>query len=226
MPFSHPQNAKIHAYIDTSVPGHRKIKIGGSTYTVADGQQTFADLVTAVDTAINGAGWDCALGATGAVTLSTSGSAAAVGFDDWLGPILGFSVRPDSTAVGTATSVTSDIVPRGGVPLYGATWTEVDTRKDTRLEFSRLRRSQGHVWGSARVWRCVLTLSAADLEALRAGPCLRGRVLIETTDAANISSSNDDGRIAGYVMGIERQRWIDQIADVAEVHLLISGHEG
>jgi hypothetical protein len=218
-------NAKLEAVIDTSIPGHRKVTIGATTYTVASSLYTFSGLVTAVDAAISGASWDCAWSAsTGAVTFSTAGSAATLKFADWLGPMLGFNAGPASTALGTATSHTSTIVPRGAIPLYGATWTEVDTRKESALEFSRLRRSQGHVWGRCRVWRVVLTLSADDLEALRAGPCLRGRVYVTTVDASDISNTNDDGRIQGWVLGVESQRWLDKIMAVGEITLLLAGH--
>ncbi len=220
-PFSYTPHAYLEGYVDTSVVGHRLITIGGTQYTVASGYYLFRDYITAVDTAINGAGWDCERTSEGKIKLS--GSSAVVRYDDSIGELLGFDRGP-GVSESASTELNSRKVPRAGIPLYGATWEEVDFRSEQVFEIDRTQRGRGYAFGSASVWRWLLTMSAPDLDALRTGWCLGGKVRIIATDNTNpISATYPAGYFEGYVMGVESSRFVDELNTIVEVSLLVAG---
>lgn len=225
-PFGHAAHAFLEGTITTTIAGHRLIKIGTTNYQVAPGTYTFADFITAADTAITGSGWSVARNTgTGAIEFTKdSGSETDLAFPDALGPLLGFGTDPGDTVHNAASAppYASNIIPRASVPLIGATWDEVDLVRETHVELTRFRRSQGYTWGACRVWRWRLTMSRHDLEAVEAGWCLRGQVRIVGSDSAAISSSNPDGALSGYVMGIEGRRWLGPTQEAAEIVLLVT----
>ena len=210
----------LDGYVDTSIPGYRKISIGGTVYTVANGFYVWADYITAINTAISGAGWTVTVSTTGQVQLA--GSSAAVVFTDRLGWALGFNVEPGHDA-GTITAIRSSFVSPVHIALMGATWEAVDLKRESVLEIDRAARGHGYVWGGARVWRCTLTMTRSDLEALRTGWAVSGKVRVNPVGAsAVISKTNDSGWIEGWSMGIEGVDWIDSVESMARVRMLIS----
>tara|TARA_R100000278_G_scaffold119544_2_gene101067 strand:- start:2247 stop:2948 length:702 start_codon:yes stop_codon:yes gene_type:complete len=230
MPFSHTPQAFLYGYVQTLTAGYRQITIGGTTYTVAataaDGS-VFPDFITALNTAISGSGWGAAINSNGSVTLS--GSAAAVSFPDSLGLLLGLPYPPGNSA-GTVTSLTSSSVAAPCLPLYGATWTEIEIERTVEYEVTRFARTHGYVYGGARVYSWELVMDRDTLQALRFGWCSRTRIRIEgkatgaTGTASNaISSSNPAGYLDGYPLGIQNVEWLDGVQQVAKVRLLVVG---
>ena len=226
---SHIPQAWLYGNVATSVPGYRKISIGGTVYTVADTGDAgliWPDFIAALSTAISGAGWSAAISSKGAVSLS--GSSAAVVWTDRLGGLLGFNTQP-GTAAGTVTSLKSTHVPLAGIPLFGASWNEVEISRSVEYEVDRLSRTAGYNWGGAKVWRWRMVMDSHAVTALRFGWCLRGAVRIlgagagGTGTATNaISSSNPIGYLDGYPLGIESITWLDDVQTMAEVELMVS----
>lgn len=229
-PFSHTPQAFLFGYVTSNVPGYRKLNIGGTVYTLgttgAEGL-LWSTYITGMDTAISASGWSLEWSAaTGKVTLS--GLPQAVSFPDSLGALCGFAVDP-GTSVGTVATVESVRVPYAAIPLYGATWSQVDMQRSVEYDVDRMSRTVGYNWGGAQVWRWRLTMDTHSLTALRYGWCLNGKVRIEGkgidgpgTSYQPISSSNDGGYLEGYPLGIAGLRWLDDVQSIAEVDVLVS----
>ena len=230
IPFSYTPSAFLYGYVQSLTPGYRSIVIGGTTYTVSATTAAgvvFPEYVAALNTALSGSGWTASIAATGAVQLA--GSSAAVAFPDSLGLLLGIPVPPGVSA-GTVTAVTSSTPPLACLPLYGATWDQVDIRRSVQYEVTRMARTHGYVYGGARVYRVQMTMDRHALTALKKGWCSRAQVRIEGkatgatgTPSNAISSSNPSGYIEGYPLGVQGVRWLDGVQELAEVTLLVTG---
>ena len=228
--FTLTPHAYLYAYVSTSALGHRQVSIAGTTYTVADSGdagQAWPDFITALDTAIDPSGWSAVSTGTGAVRLT--GSSATIAWPDRLGELLGMGTQPGDTMPGV-TSAESVTVPLGAIPLYGASWSEVEVDRSVEYEVDRLARTHGYVYGGTRVWRWRLTTDAAGLAAMRVGWVLRSRVRVAgkgvggtgtSTDA--IASGNPIGYLDGWPLGMADVRWLDDVRSVAQVDLLVSG---
>jgi hypothetical protein len=229
-PFSHTPAAFLYGYVQSLTPGYRSITIGGTTYTIGAttaAGSVFPDYVAALNTAISGAGWGASIAATGAVQLA--GSSAAVAFPDSLGLLLGLPITPGSSA-GTVTALQSSTPSLACLPLYGATWDEVDVRRSVEYEVTRMARTHGYVYGGARVYTWRLTMDRHALTALNKGWLTRSRLRIQGTATGAtgtptnaISSSNPSGYVDGYPLGIRSVRWLDGVQEVAEVTLMVTG---
>ena len=220
-PFGYEPAAFLDGYVDTSVPGYRKISIGGTVCTVASGFYVWDDFITALNTALSGVSYTCVISTKGQARLA--GTSAAVVFTDRLGWLLGYGLEPGHDA-GTITSIFAGMSAPAHIPLMGATWEAVDLQRESVLEIDRAARGHGYVWGGARVWRATLTMSRSDLVALQYGWAVSGRIRIKPVGAsASISKTNDAGWIDGWSMGIERVDWIDSAQSIARVRMLISG---
>lgn len=220
-PFGYTPAAFLDGYVDTSVPGYRKISIGGTVCTVASGFCVWDDFKTALDSALSGVSWASVVGTTGEVRLA--GSSAAVVFTDRLGWLLGFGVEPGHDS-GTNTALAASFVSPAHIPLMGATWEAVDLQRESVLEIDRAARGHGYVWGGARVWRATLTMTRSDLAALQSGWAVSGRIRIKPVGAsAVISKTNSAGWIDGWSMGIEGVDWIDSAQSMARVRMLVAG---
>lgn len=230
IPFSHTPAAYLYGYVQSLTPGYRSITIGATTYTIAAttaGGLVFADYVAALNTAISASGWSASISSTGAVQLA--GSSAAVSFPDSLGLLLGMPIPPGSSA-GTVTALQSSTPPLACLPLYGATWDEVDVRRSVEYEVTRMARTHGYVYGGARVYSWRLTMDTHALTALRKGWLTRCQVRVQGTatgatgtPANALSSSNPSGYVDGYPLGIKSVRWLDGVQEVAEVTLMVTG---
>lgn len=227
-PFSHTPGAFLYGYVQSLTPGYRSITISGTDYTVAATSASgsvFPDYVAALNTAISAAGWSASIASSGAVQLG--GPSSAVSFSDSLGLLLGLPIPPGESA-GTVTGLQSSTPALACLPLYGATWDEVDIRRSVQYETTRMARTHGYVYGGTRVYRWRLVMDKHALTALKKGWCIRSQVRVQGmgdsgTPASAISSANPSGYVDGYPLGIESVSWLDGVQEVAEVSMLVTG---
>ena len=228
--FSHTPQAFLYGYVQTETAGHRKIRIGGTDYTVAltgaDGV-VFPTFISGLSTAIVGAGWAATLNSTGSSTLS--GSSAAVIFSDSLGMLLGMPY-PAGTSAGTVSSITSQTPSPACIPLFGAEWTEVEIQRSVRYEVTRFARTHGYIYGGARLYTWVMVMDRESLNALRFGWVLRTKIRIQGAGTGGsgsvsgaIASNNPSGYLDGYPLGIQRVEWIDGVQQIARVTMAVVG---
>lgn len=209
-----PAAAWLLGYVRTDAPGYREIDLGSVNIVAAAGDLRFDAWVAALDAASLAVNGDN-------ITWSTSGQVQFSGeftYLDRSGWMAGLGV--EAGQVGLNTSV---VVPPAGIPLIGATWTQVIDDADRRQLLDRHRRSQGYVWGSALLWRCKLVMHRYALEALQTGWCLRGKVTLGCADMLDtpISSTEPRGAITGYALGLDGVSWLDSIQQNARVEMTI-----
>lgn len=204
--------AWLLGYVRTDLPGYRELNtsLGALVSPASSTGYRFDAYLTAIEaakTTHDGWSWSTA----GRVLGEEVGD--PVIFTDRLGWVCGF---------GTG-GMSSVFIPPAGIPLVAATWTSVETDAERRQIVDRHRRNQGYTWGSASVWRCVLTMDRYSLQALEAGWCLRGRVCLAGVDYLDtpISVSELKGAIDGYMLGVESVRWMDGPQHHAQVVLHI-----
>jgi len=213
--------AFLYGWIDTDIPGGRKITVGGSPRTVAAGYRRFPDWITAVDTAITTAGLNVSWStSTGLVTWAPGGGVAVV-WDDRLGELCGMDRRPGFAE--TLTGVpTSALVPPGAVWLVGAQWVEITTARERVAEEYRWRRGRGYVWGGARVWEWELVMHHDAFVALEYGWVTAGKVSLWAGENAAIGSGQSDGQLDGYVIGIQEPERVGPTDDFVRIRLAMS----
>ncbi len=218
-------SATLYGYIDTSMPGHRTVEIGGVEYTVSPGYYRGDELVAALDTALSPASWSAALTAAGlARIIDDTATGATVTWTDRLGAALGMGLEAGASEPGSPRSVVGQLVPRVAIPLAGAQWVGASVERESQLDRGRSGRGAGYVWGGVRVWRWRLTLSASSLEALRAGWCLRGQVTIEGAESDPMSPMESRGSVTGHVVSVSDARWLgpDGVRQWAEVTMSLA----
>ena len=225
--FSMTPSAFLYGYVDTDIPGYRKVSLGGSVKTVAAGYYRWDAFITAINSAISSAGWVLASTSTGLTSLAKGSGTGAVVWTDRLGWLLGYD-QPPGGAEGTVSGVMARAVAPGAIPLIGATWESVEIQKERQFVVDRSQRGHGYVFGTSRVWRWKLVMSSFSLEALRTGWCLSGKVVVSAKDPTQLgsdsawSTSNTGGYLEGVPVGVENVRWLDELQTVAEVTLLIT----
>lgn len=199
--------AWLLGHVRTDAPGYREVTEGGVLrLSTTLGDLRFDDYVTAM-----GATW-------------TNYGAVAFGdiptWTDRAGWLMGFGEAGAVTYPGQSDSW---LIPPAGIPLIGATWTQVVGDADRRQLLDRHRRNQGYVWGSALLWRCKLVMHRYALEALQTGWCLRGKVTLGCADMLDtpISSTEPRGAITGYALGLDSVSWLDSIQQTARVEMTI-----
>tara|TARA_Y100001963_G_scaffold8157_1_gene10675 strand:- start:5521 stop:6243 length:723 start_codon:yes stop_codon:yes gene_type:complete len=225
----------LYGFIDTSVPGYRQMSMGSSTYDfqITDGYRSFPSLITQLNTQLTSD-----FGAVGTATTDTLGrvviGASSGGETDWtdrLGWLLGFDVKPGDkagTTGGPALTLTSDRPPPAAIPLMSVSWSTVNRAVETMIEVDRRQRGHGYLFGDADVMRFKMLLHVQALRSFREGWCLSGQVIVSTKSPADFSTdspwspSNTDGYIQGYVLGIDKGRWIDDTRTLWQTELLIS----
>ena len=219
--------AYLYGYADTGFPGYRKVQLGATTYTVAEGRYRWDAYITAINSAISGAGWSLTSTATGQSVLAKAAGSGVVTWPDRMGWLLGFATEP-GVVEASATSVYSRDVAPGAIPLAGATWENVTAVKERQLIVDRSQRGHGYVYGSALVWRWKLVMTAASLKAMNSGWCLAGTVVVSAKDPTTLgtdavwSTSNTGGYVEGQPIGVESVKWIDTLQQYAEVSLLMT----
>lgn len=218
--------AYLYGWIDTDSPGYRKIADGGSTYTAAAGYQRLPALLDAMETAT---GETFAQDTDGKIVVGVPGFGNDPTWPDRLGWLLGFAAEPGTQEA--SKRVSSRHVPPAAIPLLGASLQPgVDRRREEELAVDRGRRGHGYVWGEAEVWAFLLTAHWEALEALRLGWCVSGQVTVSQWSAEDHqngtayawSTSNTDGYVDGYAVGLERGRWLDDAHTYWEGRLLLA----
>lgn len=212
-----PAAAWLLGYVRTDAPGYREINLGSVIITAASGDLRFDAWVAALDTASLAVGGDN-------VNWETNGRVLFAGgftYPDRAGWLAGVGVEAGTTA--NQSDGSSVFIPPAGIPLIGATWTQVIDDADRRQLLDRHRRNQGYVWGSALLWRCKLVMHRYALEALQTGWCLRGKVTLRCADMLDtpISSTEPRGAITGYALGLDSVSWLDSIQQNARVEMTI-----
>lgn len=213
---SDPPAAWLLGWVRTDVPGYREMEIGSTLYVVPSGTYRFDAFVDAI-TVFNGdIVWNEALPAG----VAGIGANAEV-YPDRLGWLIGANVE----AGGTPLYTDALVIPPGGIPLIGYTWTRVTIDQDRRQIVDRYKRNQGYVWGGALIIQTELTMHRWSFEALRAGWCLRGNVTVGGSSKLNDAFDGTDpqGAITGYVLGIEAEPgWQDQRQTVGKVTMYLA----
>jgi len=211
--------AWLLGYVRTDVPGYREISRGpGGASTMrlsvlASATYRFDAYFDAVDAAWQALGGD-------PLEWTTAGQVTGTGDVMTYTDRLGWLVGMVNESVSGVTDVGS-FVPPAGIPLMGATWAEVTSEVERRQITDRHRRNQGFVWGTASVWRCVLTMHRWSLEALQTGWCLRGNVTVGGASKLStpVGLTDPDGAITGYVLGVDGIEWLDQTQTHARVSM-------
>ena len=212
----------LYGFIDTTVPGYRKLNNNGTDLTVASGYHSFPAYVTQVN-ALSGVA--ASVDSIGRVTIT---GAAPITWTDRLGWMLGFDVKPGDNA-GSNTSRTSDRPPPAGIPLMSVSWSRIDRAVESTITVDRKQRGHGYLFGDNDLFRFKVLLHVQSLRSFREGCCLSGKVVISTQSPTNFASdtawstSNTDGYIEGYVIGVERGRWVDSTQTLWQAELIVSG---
>lgn len=228
-------SAWLYGFIDTSVPGYRKMSLGSSTYDyqISDGYYSFPSLITQLNTQLTtdyGSVGTATTDSLGRVVI-TEGVGGETEWVDSLGWLLGFNVKPgDEEGVpgGPSVTSTSERPPPAAIPLMSVSWERIDRAIETTIAVDRHQRGHGYVFGDNDLMRFRLLLHVQALRSLREGWCLSGQVIVSTkspstfsTDSA-WSASNTDGYIQGYVVGMERGRWVDDTRTLWQTDLILS----
>jgi len=213
-----PAAAFLLGYVRTDAPGYREFVALGELYVVPPAEYRFDALLTAMNTALAGVGetvTDWAAWGSYADTASASIDSAP----DRLAWLIG-----GGSEAGVVGIISPFYVPPGGIPLIGATWTQVEAEADRRILVDRHRRNQGYVWGGAGLFRCRLTMHRYAFEALQTGWCLRGKVTLGGSAKLDTpwTTSAPDGAITGHVLGVDSVEWMGPAQQHAVVTMTIA----
>tara|TARA_R110000824_G_scaffold11125_2_gene48377 strand:+ start:7103 stop:7783 length:681 start_codon:yes stop_codon:yes gene_type:complete len=212
----------LYGFIDTTAPGYRKLNTGGADLTVAAGYHSFPAYVAQVN-ALSGVA--ASVDDIGRVTIT---GAAPMTWTDRLGWMLGLDVKPGDNS-GSSASRISDRPPPAGIPLISVSWSRIDRAVESTVTVDRKQRGHGYLFGDNDLFRFRLLLHVQSLRSFREGCCLSGKVIISTQSPTNFASdtawstSNTDGYIEGYVIGVERGRWVDSTQTLWQAELIVSG---
>jgi len=217
-------SAWLYGFIDTSVPGYRKLSNDGTALQLADGYYSFPAYVTELNTKMATDGGTATTDTLGRVVIAGS---APMTWTDRLGWMIGLDVKPGDDSGSTATR-TSDRPPPAAIPLVSVSWSSIDRAVETTIAVDRHQRGHGYVFGDNDLMRFRVLLHVQALRSFRDGWCLSGQVIISTkspstfaTDSA-WSTSNTDGYIQGYVVGAEKGKWVDNTRTLWQTDLIIS----
>ena len=217
-------NGWLYGFIDTSVPGYRLIDNDGTALQLADGYYNFPAYIDELNTKMATDGGTATTDALGRVVISGS---APMTWTDRLGWMIGLDVKPGDTSGSSATR-TSDRPPPAAIPLMSVSWSRIDRAVETNIAVDRHRRGHGYLFGDADLMRFRLLLHVQALRSFRAGWCLAGQVIISTKNPADFSTdalwspSNTDGYVQGYVVGVEKGKWIDSTQTLWQTDLIVS----
>ena len=212
----------LYGYVDTSVPGYRALNNNGADLTVASGYYSFPDYVSQIDAL---SGISASVDSIGRVTITGT---APITWTDRLAWMIGLDTKPGDSA-GSSSSRTSDRPPPGGIPLMSVSWSRIDRAVESTITVDRKQRGHGYLFGDNDLWRLKLLFHVQSLRSFREGHCLSGKVIVSTQSPSNFatdtpwSPTNTDGYIEGYVIGIERGRWVDTTQTVWQAELILSG---
>jgi hypothetical protein len=209
--------AYLLGWVDTSVPGHRSLAAGATTYTLASGyfrgDKLAAELTAAGLTA------DYTLGRFEVKPVGSQTLTAV----DRLGVIMGLTARAGEVLTSKTNHLSQRFSPVA-IPLQGGHWSRVEVDADDVLTVSRTQRAAGYVWGFARVWQVELWMSRQAWEAFSFGWCSKGRVTLTPdlalTDA--MSGAESGGYLQGQVLSVSRGEWTSPTEVQARVTMRIA----
>ena len=226
-------NGWLYGFIDTSVPGYRKIAHDTpsdpvTNITLDDGYYSFPAYIDELNTQLAAVSGTATTDSIGRVTVSVADS--ILGWTDRLGWVIGMDVTPGEAepATGVQSTWTSDRPPPAAIPLMSVSWSRIDRAVETNIAVDRHRRGHGYLFGDADLMRFRLLLHVQALRSFRAGWCLAGQVIISTKNPADFSTdalwspSNTDGYVQGYVVGVEKGKWIDSTQTLWQTDLIVS----
>jgi hypothetical protein len=213
-----PASGHIYGWVDTSVPGHRELSLGGGSTvnaTIPSGYYRGDELATE----LTGQSIPTTF-ADGLFTV-TAPVANTLISEDRLAAIMGLAARAGQTMPVLATWTSGRISPVA-IPLLGAIWTRVTVDADDVLAMSRQQRASGYAWGAVRVWDVELLMHRWAFEAFEFGWCSKGKVSIVCGSDVAMSSSVTGGKIEGQVLSVTRPVWSSTVELQATVTLRIA----
>ena len=193
-------SAHLYGWVDTSVAGHRTLKAGATTYTLASGYIRGDAIAAAMTTAGLGTTYS-----NGRFTV-TPGAPTTIDSTDRLAWAMGLLSRAGQQLASAATH-TSGVISPVAIPLYGAKTQRVEIDADDIATTARTNRVAGFVWGAVRVYEVRLYMHRWSLEALQAGCCQRGQVTVAGAVANAVSDTEPGGTITGHVLSVSRPEW-------------------
>ena len=107
-------------------------------------------------------------------------------------------------------------------------WTNIDQALESTITVDRRQRGHGYLFGDSLLMRFSLLMHAQTLRSFREGWCLSGKVIISSQPPASFASdtawspTNTDGYIEGYVVGVEKGKWIDSTQTLWRTNLILS----
>jgi hypothetical protein len=208
------QSGWLYGWVDTSVPGHRAIQLGATTYTIPSGYYRGDELATEL-TAL---GCSTLLDASFSVDASP---AATLTSTDRLAVLMGFTVRAGQT-LGALAKHEALVYSPVAIPIYGAIWNSVTVDADDVYTLSRVQRTSGYCWGAVRVWDVEILMPRASFEALQFGWCTKGRVTVLCGTDSPMASGQTGGTIQGQVLAVGRPEWLSEVEQVARVTMRIA----
>jgi len=215
-----PPAAWLMGYVRTDAPGYREVVVDGGIVLAGAGDIRIDQLSIFPVTVFEGL----------FLEVVYADDPTTLAFPDRLGWLLGFgteagSAAPPKRAIFGGFSLFAAIhIAPGGIPLIGATWTQVEAEADRRILVDRHRRNQGYVWGGAGLFRCRLTMHRYAFEALQTGWCLRGKVTLGGSAKLDTpwTTSAPDGAITGHVLGVDSVEWMGPAQQHAVVTMTIA----
>ncbi len=228
--------AWLYGFVDTSTPGYRKFTVNiasGSPstsptlVTVPDGYYSYPEYLSAVNSvAASAASASVSVDAIGRVTVTGT---APLTWVDRLGWFLGLGTKPgDTSGTSGSVSVVSGEVPPAGVPLMSATWTSIDKALESTVTVDRHKRGHGYLFGENDVVRVTVLMHVQSLRAFLSGWVYSGEVILSGKAPNSFASdspwspTNTDGYLRGYVIGVEKGKWVDDTQTLYRTDLLLT----
>jgi len=218
-------NGYLYAWIDTDLPGARTITRSGAALVAGASESTkyveFRRYVAYVNNVLSPVGDSMVLLSSGKVKHNVGTTGLTYVYTDLAAKLLGFDRDPGHSVVLNDHYV-SRKVPPGAVWLMGATWEEIDLKRETQFETYRWRRGYGYAWGQVRLMRWTLTMHEDAVEAFNEGWVTTGKVSLEMSEASPFSSSLPGGVATGFVTSVESFQWLDPTCEIAEISMLVA----
>lgn len=217
-------SAWLYGFIDTSVPGYRKINNDGSDVQLSDGYYSFPAYIDELNTQMGTVSGSATTDSIGRVTIN---GAAPMTWTDRLGWMLGLDVDAGDDS-GANSSRTSDRPPPAAIPLISVNWERIDRATESAVQVDRQQRGLGYLFGDSELMRLTLLMHAQGLRSFKDGWTMSGQVIISTKSPAGFSAdapwstSNTDGYLQGYVVGVSGGRWIDSTRTIWQANLILS----
>lgn len=214
-------------WVPTDLAGYAQVTIGVTTSTVPSAYQNFPDWFAALRTELTtDSSWTLAMADNGQITIS--GASAAITWPDRAGWLLGFNEEA-GTAHAATTSLTAASVSPAAIPLISATWTRVFRERENKVTVDRQMRGHGYTFGGAAMWRFDVRMSREAATVMQRGGWFgKGKVIVtkdkpdHTWADTGWSTSNTDGYIEGYMVGIEHGSWKADVRDTYTCRFVVA----